>query len=218
VIADVGEAAERAGRSSKSVTLVAVSKTVDRDLVDEAYRFGLRHFGENRIQDAANKFSSPLPGDASLHMIGQLQTNKAKYASKLFQIIESVDRESLAVELEKQASKIGTVLPVLMQVNIAGEAQKAGCEPHAAAELAELISNSEHLDLQGLMTIAPLVSDPEEVRPVFRGLCQLRARLQERFQNLALDTLSMGMSNDYRVAIEEGATMVRIGRAIFEGN
>jgi len=200
------------------VTLVAVSKTVGRDVVEEAYECGLRHFGENRVQDAALKFSTPLPSDATLHMVGQLQSNKAMHALKIFHMIESIDRKSLAVELEKQAAKSGTIIPVLIQVNIAGEEQKAGCEPGNVSELVELTAHSAHLDLQGLMTIAPLVNDPEEVRPVFSGLRVLRNRLRQQVPTLQLDTLSMGMSNDYQVAIEEGATLVRIGRAIFEGN
>ena len=218
VIADVDSAAQRAGRTPRSVTLVAVSKTVGRDVVEEAYECGLRHFGENRVQDAALKFSTPLPSDATLHMVGQLQSNKAMHALKIFHMIESIDRKSLAVELEKQAAKSGTIIPVLIQVNIAGEEQKAGCEPGNVSELVELTAHSAHLDLQGLMTIAPLVNDPEEVRPVFSGLRVLRNRLRQQVPTLQLDTLSMGMSNDYQVAIEEGATLVRIGRAIFEGN
>lgn len=217
VLHDVAEAATRAGRDPKSVTVVAVSKTVGRDVIDAAYRAGLRHFGENRVQDATTKFSAPLPNDATLHMIGQLQTNKAAAAARLFQLIESVDRPSLVRELDKQATKLGRALPVLLQVNIAREEQKAGCEPEQAHELIELIRQSPALALQGLMTIAPLVRHPEEVRPVFRGLRELRDRVQMQFGDLPLPILSMGMSNDYQVAIEEGATAVRVGRAIFGG-
>jgi pyridoxal phosphate enzyme (YggS family) len=133
-------------------------------------------------------------------------------------MIESVDRPSLIAELEKHAAKLGQPLPVLLQVNIAGEAQKSGCEPESAESLIRPISQSIHLELQGLMTIAPLVSDVEDARPVFRGLRELRDRMQDTFPDESLDVLSMGMSNDYEIAIDEGATIVRIGRAIFEGS
>ncbi|MCC6790915.1 MAG: YggS family pyridoxal phosphate-dependent enzyme [Thermomicrobiales bacterium] len=217
VLSDVGSAAERAGRDPGSVTIVAVCKTVGREVVDAAYQAGLRHFGENRVQDAAAKFAEPLPADATLHMIGQLQTNKANVAARLFQIIESVDRASLITELDKQAAKLGSPIPVLLQVNIAGEEQKSGCEPSQTAELVSRIRQAAGLELRGLMTIAPLVTDTEDVRPVFRGLRNVRDELAAGDDTLDLSILSMGMSNDYKVAIEEGATHVRIGRAIFEG-
>lgn len=217
VLRDVSAATERAGRHAESVTVVAVSKTVGRDVVDAAYRAGLRHFGENRVQDALAKFSEPFPGDATLHMIGQLQTNKASVAARHFQMIESVDRPSLVKELDKQALKLQKTVPVLLQVNIAGEEQKAGCEPADVFALIGQLRQSPSLDLRGLMTIAPLVDDPEEVRPVFRGLRELRDRAREQYPDFALPILSMGMSNDYPVAIEEGATHIRVGRAIFGG-
>jgi pyridoxal phosphate enzyme (YggS family) len=217
VFGEVAAAAERVGRDPSSVTVVAVSKTVEREAVDAAYHAGIRHFGENRVQDAAAKFATALPDDATLHMIGHLQSNKANVAARLFQMIESVDRRSIVLELEKQATKLGRCVPVLLQVNIAGEEQKAGCDPTEADELVELVRRSTHLDLRGLMTIAPLVEDAELVRPVFRGLRELRDRLQERQPDVSIPILSMGMSNDFRVAIEEGATQVRVGRAIFSG-
>jgi pyridoxal phosphate enzyme (YggS family) len=218
VTEQVAAAALHAGRSPEDVMIVAVSKTVDRNVVDAACDLGLRTFGENRVQDAARKFQTPLPPGAKLHMIGQLQSNKAPTAVRLFDMVESVDRPSLIAELEQQAAKLGQPLPVLLQVNIAGEAQKSGCEPESAESLIRLITQSFHLELQGLMTIAPLVSDVEDARPVFRGLRELRDRMQDTFPDESLDVLSMGMSNDYEIAIDEGATMVRIGRAIFEGS
>jgi len=213
----VEAAATRANRDPKTVTVVAVSKTVGRNAVDESYASGVRHFGENRVPDAVRKFDPPLPEDAVLHMIGQLQTNKASIAARLFNLIESVDRQSLILELEKQGSKLNRVLPVLLQVNVAGEEQKAGCELAEADSLIDMIIDCPHLKLRGLMTIAPLVSDSEEVRPVFRGLRTLRDKLVTSRQGIDLPELSMGMSNDFPVAIEEGATFVRVGRAIFEG-
>jgi pyridoxal phosphate enzyme (YggS family) len=213
----IAEAAIRAKRAPESVTLVAVSKTVERDVVDEAYNLGLRHFGENRVPDVAEKYRNPLPSNATLHMIGQLQTNKVRSAAGLFGIIESVDRLSLIEELQKQAEKLDRSIPILLQVNVAGEEQKAGCDPlDVDALVAEILARSR-LELRGLMTMAPLFTDPEDARPVFRGLRELRQRLLAALPGLTLPTLSMGMSNDFEVAIEEGATHVRLGRALFEG-
>lgn len=213
----VSEAALRAGRAPQEITIVAVTKTVTRETVDEAYALGLRHFGENRVQDARIKFAEPLPPDAVLHLIGQLQTNKAKYAVPLFDIIESVDRPSLIDELERQGAKVNKVVDVLLEVNVSGEAQKAGCAPDHAPALVAQIEQCAHLRLRGLMTMAPLVDDPEMARPVFRALRELRDRLCVENPARQLTILSMGMSNDFPVAIEEGATHVRIGRAIFGG-
>lgn len=213
----VAEAAVRAGREPASVTVVGVCKTVGREVVDAAYAAGMRDFGENRVQDAATKFVQPLPPDATLHMIGQLQTNKANVAIQVFHTFQSVDRASLVAELEKQAAKRNRTLPVLLQVNVAGEVQKAGCAPEDATALITQIRACPHLELHGLMTIAPLVETAEEVRPVFRSLRALRDRLVDAGGSLELPHLSMGMSNDYEVAIQEGATHVRVGRAIFLG-
>jgi len=210
----VESAADRVGRSATDVTVVAVSKTVDREAMQAAYELGLHHFGENRVQDARRKLAVPMPDDCTLHLIGQLQTNKASHAVELFQVIESVDRPSLIEELEKQAARRNIHLPVLLQVNVAGEQQKAGCAPDEVDSLVNQLAWSEHLDLRGLMTIAPLVDDAEDVRPVFRRLREIRDRMQSD-SGLELPVLSMGMTNDFPVAIEEGATDVRIGRAIF---
>ncbi len=211
----IAEAATASGRSPEEITLVAVSKTVERTMVDAAYQLGLRHFGENRVGDASTKFADPLPADAKLHLIGQLQSNKARSASCLFSMIESVDRPSLIDALEKAASALESPIPVLLQVNVAGEQQKAGCAVDDAAALATRIQQSPGLILGGLMTIAPLVTDPEATRPVFAGLRQLRDALVANDPALDLGILSMGMTNDYPVAIAEGATHLRLGRAIF---
>jgi pyridoxal phosphate enzyme (YggS family) len=211
----IAAAASRSGRPVDGISIVAVCKTVGREHVDAAFAAGLRHFGENRVQEAAAKFATPLPGSATLHLIGQLQTNKAKAASRLFGLIESVDRSGLVEALERAAASDGREMPVLVQVNVAGEEQKAGCAPEQAERLIASIRATAFLRLRGLMTIAPLVQDPEEVRPVFRRLRVLRDDLQRRDPSLDLPILSMGMSNDFAVAIEEGATHVRIGRAIF---
>jgi hypothetical protein len=213
----IADAAQRAGRRPDDITVVAVSKTVDRTAVDAAFALGMRHFGENRVQDAVRKFHQPLPAGAVLHLIGQLQSNKARPAAGLFDVIESVDRPSLIVVLEKEARQRGQPISVLLQVNIAREAQKAGCMPEQAPDLMARLIESRWFLPRGLMTMAPLVADPSAVRPVFAGLRELRDRLQREFPVADLRTLSMGMSNDYEVAIAEGATTVRVGRALFQG-
>lgn len=211
----VAEAAASSGRDPEDITIVAVCKTAPREAVDMAAELGFRHFAENRVQDAMRKFETPLPSGCELHLIGHLQTNKARPAVGLFDVIESVDRPTLISALEKEAARIEKRLPVLLQVNIAGEEQKAGCTPQEAHDLLAALTTSLWLEPQGFMTMAPLVDDPEQIRPVFRGLRELRDRLQEQFADVPLPVLSMGMSNDYPVAIAEGATLVRIGRAIF---
>ena len=214
VRAGLDQAAIASDRDPASVTIVAVSKTVGWSEMQTAYDAGLRHFGENRVLDARDKLPGDRPTDMTMHLIGQLQTNKASHAVDLFSIIESVDRPSLVTELEKQAVRRAITLPVLLQVNVAGEEQKAGCDVSTSADLARAIAASSALDLQGLMTIAPLVDDSEDVRSVFRALRELRDDLQQSL-GLALPTLSMGMTNDYQIAIQEGATHIRVGRAIF---
>lgn len=216
VMETIADAATAAGRDPGEVTLVAVSKTTDRPTIDEAYALGLRHFGENRVQDATERYQPPLPDDLHLHMIGQLQSNKARQATRLFNMVESVDRPSLIQALDRATEALQQPLPVLIQVNIAGETQKAGCAPEEVTSLIEQVTATTWLRLRGLMTIAPLVSDPETVRPVFAGLRELRDRLRDNDPSLTLDVLSMGMTDDFPVAIAEGATEVRIGRAIFK--
>jgi pyridoxal phosphate enzyme (YggS family) len=213
----VAQAARRSGREPDAVTIVAVSKTVGREEVEDAYALGLRHFGENRVHDARAKFAPPLPQGLVLHLIGQLQTNKAAVAARLFDLIETVDRSSLIDELQRQGEKLDRVLPVLLQVNVAGEEQKAGCALSEVSELVARIERNNRLTLRGLMTMAPLVSDPEATRPVFRRLRELRDELLAAAPGRDLSILSMGMTNDYPVAIEEGATHIRVGRAIFGG-
>jgi PLP dependent protein len=213
----VADAAVSSGRDPGEVTIIAVCKTAPREAVDEAVGLGLRHFAENRVQDALRKFETPLPQGCDLHLIGHLQSNKARPAAGLFDVIESVDRTSLITALEKEAARIEKRIPVLLQVNVAGEEQKAGCAPGEARDLMAALVASPWLEPQGLMTMAPLVPNAEEARPVFRGLRELRDQIQEQFTDVPLPVLSMGMSNDYPVAIAEGATLVRIGRAIFDG-
>lgn len=189
------------------VTLVAVTKSVSSSVIREAFSCGIRHFGENRIQEAEPKIAqlSDLKQHLTWHLVGHLQSNKAKKAVELFDIIHSVDSVRLADILNRRAKR---VIPVLLQVNVAGEITKGGFSTDSVESALIEIRKLPNLEVIGLMTIAPLVSNPEEVRPIFRKLRQLRDKLELRH-------LSMGMSDDFEVAIEEGATIIRIGRAIF---
>jgi PLP dependent protein len=215
VRAQVAEAALDAGRDPADVTLIAVSKTFLRDDVDAAWALGIRHFGENRVQEAQHKFQVPLPDNTTLHLIGRLQSNKARFVPALFDIVDSVDRGSIVTALDRAAATTGAPLDVLLQVNVAGEQQKGGCRPDEAAGLMQKIDASGWLVPRGLMTIAPIDAEGEGLHGVFRRLRELRDELQTQFPELDLRQLSMGMSDDYREAIAEGATQVRIGRAIF---
>ena len=211
----VAGAARRAGRTPSEITIVGVCKTVERPTVDEAYSCGLRHFGENRVQVARAKFGQGRPADTTLHLIGSLQTNKAREAVALFDIVHSVDRAGLIDALATAAARAGRRLPVLLQVNIAAEESKQGCAAEEAAALAAAIIAQPALELRGLMSMAPFTATAEETRPVFRALRLLRDELRRAHPDTPLPDLSMGMTNDYPIAIEEGATIVRVGRAIF---
>jgi len=199
---------ERSGRSQDEVKLIAVTKEASSQDIGMALSLGVKDIGENRMQDAAIKYSEI--GDRVVwHMIGHLQTNKAKDAVKIFSLIHSVDSIRLAEAIDKEASKLGKVQDILVQVNISGEASKFGIEPDRVAELIKKISACKNVRVRGLMTIAPESEDPESSRPYFKALRELRNRIG------GLKELSMGMTGDFEVAIEEGATMLRVGRAIF---
>ena len=205
-------AAKKARRDPSEIQLLAVSKTQPAEAIQEAIRVGITHFGENKVQEARGKIDELSRG--VWHLIGHLQSNKAKEAVRLFDSIESVDRADLAQEINHRAEDLGKIQSVLLQVNIAGESTKFGCAPDAARALAEVINNLPRIGLQGLMTIAPYSPEPEKSRPHFAGLRELRDRV-EADTGLRLPVLSMGMSGDFAVAIEEGSTCVRIGTALF---
>jgi hypothetical protein len=208
-------AVHRAGRPSDSVRLVAVTKTVPPDTVRQAWDLGLRDFGENYVQEALPKVDR-LPVDARWHFIGHLQSNKARQATELFSLIHSLDRPSLAGELEKAARARGIRLDVLLQVNVGDETSKAGATPDGAVALARRATEWPSLRILGLMAIPPYSPDPEEVRPYFRSLRALAGRIRALgLPGVKMEELSMGMSGDFEVAVEEGATLVRIGTAIF---
>ncbi|MDQ2907007.1 MAG: YggS family pyridoxal phosphate-dependent enzyme [Chloroflexota bacterium] len=215
VRATIASAAARAGRSASEITLVAVSKTMPLDLVRIAYNLGVTDFGENRVQEALPKIAAFQPPDVRWHMIGHLQSNKASKVVGPFACVHSVDMLHLAQVLDRYAAEQGKRLPILLEVNVSGEASKSGMSAAQTPELARQIVALPHLDVQGLMTIAPLLPDPEEARPAFRALRLLRDDLRAALPQCSWQHLSMGMTADYTVAIEEGATIVRVGRAIF---
>ena len=205
-------AAQKAGCDPAEIELIAVSKTQPAEAIQEAMRAGVTHFGENKVQEARGKIEEL--GRGLWHLIGHLQSNKVRDAVRLFDFIDSVDRAELAGEINHRADALGKTQNVLLQVNIAGESTKFGCSPDAARSLAEKINALPRLALQGLMAIAPYSPDPEKSRPHFAALRKLRDQV-ETDAGLHLPVLSMGMSGDFAVAIEEGSTCVRIGTALF---
>ena len=206
-------AARRVGRDPSAVKLVAVSKTVDLERIKEARDAGQTIFGENYLQEARGKIAALGPG-VTWHLVGHLQSNKAKAAVELFHLIHSVDRLRLARALDAAAAQMGKVQEILLQVNLAGEASKSGATLKAAPELLQEIARLPHLRVVGLMTMPPWFADPEAARPYFRALRELRDRLLQ-LGICPLPELSMGMSGDFEAAVEEGATLVRVGTAIF---
>lgn len=210
-------AAERGGRNPADIRLVAVSKTVPVEKIEQARAAGLTLFGENYVQEARRKIEHFPSEGISWHFIGHLQTNKAKYAVRCFDLIHSIDSLRLAQALDGEASKIGKVQAILIQVNIAREASKSGTRLQDAQRLVTDIAGLKHIAVQGLMTMPPYFDDPEKARPFFSALRELRNRIvaETPLPGLSLPELSMGMSGDFEAAIECGATLVRIGTAIF---
>lgn len=207
-------AAEGCGRSPDDVNLVAVGKTQPAESIRAAISSGARIIGENYIQEARDKFNALIDLDVQWHFIGHLQTNKAKFAVRMFDLIHSVDSLKLARELNKQARKAAKAQAILVQVNISGEAAKSGTQAEETNELVQNILSFEHLQLKGLMTMPPFFDAPEKARPYFAALRELRDQMENQL-GISLPELSMGMTGDFEVAIEEGATLVRIGTALF---
>ena len=211
----IDAAAKRAGRDPEEIKLIAVSKTMPVEMLKEAYEAGQRDFGENRVQELVPKMEE-LPADIRWHLIGQLQKSKVKYISGKTELIHSVDSIGLAQFIDKEAKKRGVVSDILLEVNIAGEESKSGFKPEEVLDAAEQISALDGVRIRGLMTVAPLVANAEDNRIYFRNLKHLYIDMQNKnMDNSMVDTLSMGMSGDFEVAVEEGATMVRVGTAIF---
>ncbi len=212
----MNDACERAGRNAAEVTLVAVSKTVPAAIVREAIAAGVNILGENRVQEAETKLAelADLRSQVKWHLIGHLQSNKARRALSLFDVVQSVTDESIAARLNRMAEELGQRLPIFIEVNLAGETSKSGVALSEALSLITTIAQFTALELQGLMTVPPFLDNPEDVRPFFRQLRELRDEaLQAGITSCT--QLSMGMSHDFEVAIEEGATLVRIGTALF---
>jgi hypothetical protein len=211
----ISKAALRADRDPAAIRLVAVSKTVSAESIQQAIAAGVTILGENYVQEARNKIAR-IGKQVEWHFIGHLQSNKAKYAVELFSMVHSVDRLSLAEELDQEANKQGKIVPVLIQVNISGEESKSGIDPQGTLQLLERIAALQHLAVHGLMAMPPWFEDPEDARPYFNALRKLREELaNKKIHGVSLQELSMGMSGDFEVAIEEGATLVRVGTAIF---
>ena len=212
---DIAEAALRSGRKPSEVRLMAVTKTVDDDRILEAIEAGVDIMGENYVQEAKRKIEK-MDVNVEWHMIGHLQSNKAKYAVRLFDMVHSVDRTGLAAELDRRSAAVGHVTDILVEVNVSGEESKSGVGVNEAIGLVREISLFNNLSIRGLMTMPPWFDNPEDARPYFVALRELRDKIvAEDIKGVEMRELSMGMSGDYLVAVEEGATIVRIGTAIF---
>ena len=212
----IDAAAQRAGRRGEEITLIGVSKTHPASAIREAYEAGVRHFGENRVQEWEGKHAGTEGLAATWHLIGHLQSNKTARAARLFHSVDSVDDFALAQRLDRARGEAGIIgkLRVLIEVRLAPEETKSGAEVEALPELLEKVAELPHLQLAGLMCIPPFLSEPEQVRPYFRRLRELQDKVVGKL-GVALPVLSMGMSHDFEVAIEEGATEVRVGTALF---
>lgn len=208
----VCRAAKKAGRDPDKITLVAISKTVDSNKIREAFEAGQNVFGENRIQEAINKIAN-LPDSIQWHMVGHLQSNKVRHILDQFELIHSVDSLLLAEAIQKKAENIEKIINVLIQINTSGETTKFGVHFDEAVTVIKSINKLKNLRVKGLMTIPPYSEEPEDSRFFFRKLKSVKTKLVD--ENINIQELSMGMSNDYEVAIEEGATIVRVGTAIF---
>lgn len=216
IMQEIHATAVNCGRDPQAIRLVAVAKTQPVEIVKKAIENGVTIIGENYIQEARAKYNALSGEPASWHFIGHLQTNKAKYAVRMFDLIHTVDSLKLAAELDKQAAKLGKRQPVLIQVNISQEASKSGASVENTLTLIRRIAAYEHVMVRGLMTMPPYYDEPEKARPYFSALNKLRETIdRESIPGVSMQTLSMGMSGDFKTAIEEGATLVRIGTAIF---
>ena len=215
VNANIEKACAAVGRAPSEITLVAVSKTKPVSMLQEAYDAGARVFGENKVQEIMDKYDQ-LPSDIQWHMIGHLQRNKVKYIIDKVAMIHSVDSLRLAQTIEQEAAKKELVMPILLEVNVAEEDTKFGLKVEEVLPLLEQTGSFSHIQVKGLMTIAPFVENPEENREVFRTLKKLSVDISAKnINNVTMSVLSMGMTGDYQVAVQEGSTMVRVGTGIF---
>ena len=212
---NIEEACKKVNRDPDEVTLIAVSKTKPVEMLKEAYEAGARVFGENKVQEIVDKYDQ-MPSDVKWHLIGHLQRNKVKYIVDKVAMIHSVDSLRLAETIEKEAEKKNVVVPILIEVNVAEEESKFGLKPEEVLSFIEQIADFSHIQIKGLMTIAPYVENAEENREIFRELKKLSVDIAAKnINNVTMSVLSMGMTGDYMVAVQEGATMVRVGTGIF---
>ena len=212
---NINESCSEINRDPNEVTLIAVSKTKPVEMLKEAYDAGARVFGENKVQEIVDKYDQ-MPSDVKWHMIGHLQRNKVKYIVDKVAMIHSVDSLRLAETIEKEAAKKAVVVPILIEVNVAQEESKFGLKPEEVLPFIEQIADFSHIQIKGLMTIAPYVDNAEENREIFRELKKLSVDIAAKnINNVTMSVLSMGMTGDYMVAVQEGATMVRVGTGIF---
>ena len=212
---NINESCSKINRDPNEVTLIAVSKTKPVEMLKEAYDAGARVFGENKVQEIVDKYDQ-MPSDVKWHMIGHLQRNKVKYIVDKVAMIHSVDSLRLAETIEKEAAKKAVIVPILIEVNVAQEESKFGLRPEEVLPLIEQIADFSHIRIKGLMTIAPYVDNAEENREIFRELKKLSVDIAAKnINNVTMSVLSMGMTGDYMVAVQEGATMVRVGTGIF---
>ncbi len=211
----IKKAALKVNRNPEEIKLVTVTKTATTEQIEEAINAGIKIIGENRVQDAKKKYQI-ITAEVEWHLIGHLQTNKAKYAVEIFNCIHSVDSIKLAQEIDKRSLQFGKIMDVLVEVNVSGEETKYGIKSEEVETFLKEISEFPRIRIRGLMTIAPIVEEKEEVRPYFRKLKELSEKIKSKnIENIKMDYLSMGMTEDFEIAIEEGANMVRIGRGIF---
>ena len=212
---NINESCNKINRDPNEVTLIAVSKTKPVEMLKEAYDAGARVFGENKVQEIVDKYDQ-MPSDVKWHMIGHLQRNKVKYIVDKVAMIHSVDSLRLAETIEKEAAKKAVIVPILIEVNVAQEESKFGLKPEEVLPLIEQIADFSHIRIKGLMTIAPYVDNAEENREIFRELKKLSVDIAAKnINNVTMSVLSMGMTGDYMVAVQEGSTMVRVGTGIF---
>ena len=214
----MAEAARRAGRNAADIRLLAVTKTLPSTYIDVARAAGLTLFGENRVQEAQSKYQSLAGSGIELHLIGHLQRNKAKIAASLFQCVQSIDKLQTAEALNRHCSELDGKMDILLEFNTSGEDTKFGfVEEKRLGEACENITKLDHLRVRGLMSVGPFTTDQDRVRRAFARLQKMHQSLQDRYPELSLDTLSMGMSSDFEVAIEEGANLIRLGTVLFGG-
>lgn len=214
--ANIASACEKSGRNPEDVTILAVTKTIDADRINEAVALGLCDLGENRVQELIGKYDA-IKGDVRWHLIGHLQKNKVKYIADKVCMIHSVESYSLMEEIEKQCSKIDKVMDILIEVNVSGEESKSGVEPHEVLSYVTKAASYPHIRVKGLMTMAPFDAKNDELHQIFSKLYEISVDISsKKLDNVSMEHLSMGMTNDYAVAVEENSTIVRVGTGLFK--